>query len=527
MTAQDDASTVELPAELIDSHEQLDGVAPAEPLTRRSRVSGWGRVVRGNRTLWIVASGALVSLIVGLLIGRFLIGPAQAGETPEPGLVTVPVEFGPLSNDVTLRADVGYADAVEVTIDTTSGGSVVTGAVPKEGATLKPLSIALEVEGRPVIVLPGALPAYRTLRIGVSGPDVLQLKNALVSVGIDVGDVASDEFDEATASAIGKLYAQAGYPVPAPEEGATEALRAAEEGVRAAESGVAQAKQALAAAGAGPSKLEIWQADVRVATAQQAVADAKACAGEGCPSVKQAEWDLKTARLERDQLWAAKDTSGEHAALDAARGQVDDANEALADARRNVLPFLPASEVLFLTELPRRVDAVNVSRGTSISGAVMTVSGATMRLTGAAAEADARLLKVGAKATFELPDGAEHRAVISKLTPGKESKARWSVLLQPDALTPAQITQLQDSNVRVKVAVGATDGDVLSVPLAALTAGPGGESRVQVVESDPRKGKDAETRMVVVETGLAAKGAVEVTPVRGKLEKDDLVVVGE
>ena len=37
-----------------------------------------------------------------------------------------------------------------------------------------------------------------------------------------------------------------------------------------------------------------------------------------------------------------------------------------------------------------------------------------------------------------------------------------------------QITQLQGKNVRVKLAIGATDGEVLSVPLAALTAGPGG-----------------------------------------------------
>ena len=29
--------------------------------------------------------------------------------------------------------------------------------------------------GRPVIVLPGDLPVYRTLRVGVSGPDVIQL----------------------------------------------------------------------------------------------------------------------------------------------------------------------------------------------------------------------------------------------------------------------------------------------------------------------------------------------------------------
>ncbi|GAT73620.1 peptidoglycan-binding domain 1 protein [Microbacterium sp. HM58-2] len=528
---EDATPTTELPADLLEDAEDAEAAADGAADADMSRVRGWRRILRGNRTLWIVALCAIVSLIAGLLVGRFLIAPAAASEAPEPGLVTVPVEFGALSNDVTLRADVGYADAVEVTIDTTGGGSIVTGAVPEVGATLSPLSIALEVEGRPVIVLPGELPAYRTLRMGVSGPDVLQLKQALVSVGIDAGDVSSNLFDQATANAVGALYAQAGYPLPTPEEGADEAVRGAEESLRLAQSGVTQAQQALAAAGAGPSKLESWQADVKVAQAEQALAAAKACVpgdaeAEPCPNVQQAEWDLKTARLERDQLWSAKNTGPEKAALDAARAQVDAANEALADARQSVQPYLPAGEVLFLTELPRRVDAVNVKRGSSIQGAVMTVSGATVRLTGAAAEADARLLEAGDEATFELPDGTEHRAVIAELKPGKDSKARWEVLFEPDPLTPEQITQLQGSNVRVRIAVGATDGDVLSVPLAALTAGPGGESRVEVVDSDPREGEDAETRMVVVETGLAAEGAVEVTPVDGELEEGDLVVVG-
>lgn len=524
---KDDTPTTDF-SELIQPEAQTEQAAPDD--VDVSRVSGWRRILRGNRTLWIVALCAVVSLVAGLLVGRFVIAPAEAADAPDPGLVTVPVDFGPLSNDVTLRADVGYADAVDVTIDTTGGGSVVTGAVPEVGATLDPLSIALEVVGRPVIVLPGELPAYRTLRFGVSGPDVLQLKQALVSLGIDAGDVNSDVFDQATANAVGQLYAQAGYPAPQPEDGADETVRSAEQAVRDAQSGVTQAQQALTAAGAGPSAVESWEADVEVARAEQALAAAKACTappeGGECPSVQEAEWALQTAKLRRDQLWSAKNTGPERSALESARSQVDAAGKALESARQSVLPFLPAGEVLFLTELPRRVDAVNVKRGSTIQGAVMTVSGAAMRLTGAAAEADARLLQVGSEGTFELADGTQHRAVISELVPGKDSKARWEVLFEPDPLTAEQITQLKGSNVRVKIAVGATDGDVLSVPHAALTAGPGGESRVEVVESDPRDGDDAKTRTVVVELGLAAKGAVEVTPIDGELEEGDLVVVG-
>ena len=144
----------------------------------------------------------------------------------------------------------------------------------------------------------------------------------------------------------------------------------------------------------------------------------------------------------------------------------------------------------------------------------------------AAAPADAALLEVGGEAFFELPDGAQHRAVITALTPGTSAAERWSITLEPDPLTSEQAAGMQGRNVRVAIPVGATVGEVLFVPVAALTAGPGGEARVEVVEGDPRDGDRARTRLVVVETGLAAGGSVEVTPVEGDLAVGDLVVVG-
>jgi multidrug efflux pump subunit AcrA (membrane-fusion protein) len=127
-------------------------------------------------------------------------------------------------------------------------------------------------------------------------------------------------------------------------------------------------------------------------------------------------------------------------------------------------------------------------------------------------------------ATFVLPSGDDHGATISSI--GKNDGGRVSIVLEPDPLTPEQLDELRGENVRVNIPVGATDGDVLSVPYAALTAGPGGESRVEVVVGDPRDGESAETRIVTVETGLASGGYVEVTPTEGELAEGDLVVVG-
>jgi len=503
-----------------------------------ARVDGWRRVFRSNRALWIMAAAAVVSLVAGLLVGRFLLSPADAAsltDPPAPGLITVAVERGILSNDLAIRGDVGYADSVEVTIDTAAlgGPAVVTGSVPEPGVTLDPLSVALEVAGRPVIVLPGELPAYRTLVFGLTGPDVVQFKQAMQQVGIDAGDPASDVFDEAAAAAVTALYARVGYPAPAAEAGAGDAVLAAQEGVRGAEQALASARADLGRAGGGASPVDVRAADNAVNSAQRAFdvhrsqppADPAAIPGweaEGA-DLRDA---LELRQLERRQLDAAVDTSAERAAVDAAERQVADARSTLTRAREQALPSLSAGEVLYLGDLPRRVDAVNVTRGQVLQGAAMVVSGATVTVSGSAAPTDAALLEIGGEASFELADGTPHRAVIAALTPGATQGDRWTIELQPDELTADQAMQLQGRNVRVSLPVGATAGEVLSVPVAALTAGPGGEARVEVVDGDPRDGKDAKTRLVVVTTGLAAGGSVEVTPAEGELGEGDLVVVG-
>ncbi|MQA33132.1 hypothetical protein GCU49_06055 [Modestobacter roseus] len=479
--------------------------------------------------MWITAAVAVVALVAGLVVGRFVVAPdPAAAQAPTPGLVTVPVEFGALSNDVTIRGEIGYADSVEVTLDTSaiSGPAVVTGQVPETGAELGPLAVALEVAGRPVVVLPGELPAYRTLRIGVSGPDVVQFKEAMRAVGIDAGDPADAVFDQRAAAAVTELYAQAGYPRPEPEEGAAEGVGAAQDAVRGAEQAVAAAQVELAGAQGGPSAVDVREADNAVASAQRALDAAQATTPDDRVVIGDLRDTLALAQLRRRELDAAPDTAAQRAQLAAAQDQLDQARDDLAAAREAVLPVLPAGEVLYLAQLPRRVDAVAAKRGSVLDGAAMTVSGATLALSGTVATADARLLSAGMPASFELPDGGEHAATITEVTPGEGEDARWTVALEPAPLTPEQVTELQGTNVRVGIPVGATEGDVLSVPLAALTAGPGGESRVEVVDGDPRDGARAETHLVTVETGLAADGAVEVRPADGDLAEGDLVVVG-
>lgn len=500
-----------------------------------ARVKGLGRIFRGNRALWITSLVAVICLVAGLVVGRFVLSPADAAanaNAPKPGYITVPVEFGELSNDVTIRGQVGYADATEVKLTPGEGVAVITGRVPKVGDDLDAGSIALEIAGRPVFVLSGQLPAYRTLRHGSSGPDVAQLKKALNQIGIKAGK--GDTYDKQLADAVRTLYEDAGYTPPVDKE-ARAAVTAAQQRVRTADQGVAQAQKELKQAGVTKSVRK--QLDKAVKDAQRAANLAKVRLNQLRKSdppdpiaIKEAENELDSAN---DEVAIAKqlrseglktDTSAARTALKAAQQERTDAGKELSAARNAARPYLPEAEVLFLTELPRRVDNVNVARGSTIDGPVMSVSGATIELTGSAAAADAKLLEVGAEAFFELPDGTEHRAVIAKID-SESGATRATITFTPDPMETEVIQQIQGTNVRVKIPVGATEGDVLSVPFAALTAGPGGESRVEVVDGDPRD-PQAKTRLVVVTTGLAAGGYVEVTPTNGELKAGDLVVVG-
>ncbi|QIM19773.1 hypothetical protein G7066_09960 [Leucobacter coleopterorum] len=437
---------------------------------------------------------------------QFIVSPAEVAartKAPDPGPVTAPVEKRQIENTVVIRGEVSYADSVAVSIDAAGGGgrAVITGRVPEVGAILDTGNIALEIAGRPVVVLPGELPAYRSLAFGMRGPDVTQLKQALAAMGFGVGNIDSDTYDADTAVAVGALYEQIGYTASTGGDEAQQALREAERGVRDAQLGLAGAQSAL---------------DEAIATAQP-------------------------------------NTNAEQAALNEANDTLSDSQEKLGEAQVAVLPTLPSNEVLFLTGLPRRVDEVSVARGDELQGSPMSVSGATLTITGTVSKQDAQLLTEGAKAFFAAPNGDELTATIKKIRAPKsggktegsggsgggntgdsgggdsggnsQESSRYTVAMTPSKLTSDNIEALRDTNVRIKIPVASTEGDVLAVPIAALSAGSGGEDRIELMV-DPKNGPDAVTENIVVKVGLAADGFVEISSDDARVKKGAKVVVG-
>lgn len=441
----------------------------------------------GKRLVALVAAVATVSLLAGILIMQFLVSPAELAaraEAPEPGPVTALVEERIIENVVTTRGEVTYADPVQVTVDTAfvEGRPIVTGQVPEVGAVFTAASVALEIVGRPVIVLPGELPSYRSLSIGMKGPDVLQLKKALEALGYWAGDPSSDIYEWDTASAVGELYAKAGYSPSTGGPEAAEALRMAEAGLRSAEIGITRANAAWNAAAAG----------------------------------------------------GATDLSVENAEISEAQVAYSDAADVLEEAQIAVQPTLPSSEVLFLSSLPRRVDEVFVKRGDELDGPAMTVSGATLAIQGTVSSQDAELLHEGMTAVYDGPGGAELTAeVVSVEAPKSKASSdgsseqksdRYQLRLAPEEITEEQIGELRGKNVRVMIPVASTEGTVLAVPLAALSAAADGGNRVELLT--PTDDDPFMTETVPVTVGLSAGGFVEVSSGDSRLEPGVKVVVG-
>ncbi|WP_251381923.1 MULTISPECIES: hypothetical protein [unclassified Leucobacter] len=471
----------------------------AEALAENSKSAEERKSWTGRRLVALIAGVAVASLLIGIGVMQFIVSPAELAartEAPEPGPITAPVEERRIENTIITRGEVTYADAVEVSIDAAAAAErpVVTGHVPEAGTVFNAGNIALEVAGRPVIVLPGDLPAYRTLSIGMRGPDVVQLKAALNAMGYAAGDSGDDTFTWDTATAVGALYEQTGYSAANGGTEAQEALQASERSVRDANIAVSQAQAALDQARAGGSK----------------------------------------------------NTAAEEAALTGANDQLSDAQDALGLAQERVLPTLPSSEVLFLNNLPRRVDDISVKRGDVLQGSPMNVSGAELTIVGTVSKQDAELLVAGAEATFPGPDGAELKAKVAKVeapktgakpeggensgnaggdSAGTGSSSRYTVSFTPSGLTKEQVEALRGTNVRVRVPVASTDGDVLAVPIAALSAGSGGQDRVELLV-DLKSGPDAVTELIDVQAGLAADGFVEITSDDSRFKAGAKVVVG-
>ena len=149
----------------------------------------------------------ILLVIAGLSYGGYYFGTQNTeassnNKTLE--LTTVAIKQGDLEKKEEYNGTLRQTDS-KVLNSPMSG--VVT-YLPKEGTIIKFGEVLFAIDNKPVILVEGSVPFYRTLDLNSdSGPDILQIEKALVFLGYASEDFVPDEtFDEVTSSMLNNLY---------------------------------------------------------------------------------------------------------------------------------------------------------------------------------------------------------------------------------------------------------------------------------------------------------------------------------
>ncbi|HEY6276182.1 MAG TPA: peptidoglycan-binding protein, partial [Streptosporangiaceae bacterium] len=168
---------------------------------------------RPRRRRWWVAAGVVaVVAVAGVLAGVLYPfggsgprGSGGGGASPVLGTVTL----GTLTSRTTVGGTLGYAGSYSV-INQAQGTYT---ALPAAGRVIRRGQVLYQVDGAPVVLLYGQVPAYRALLEGVTGADVRELNRDLVTLGYATRaglDPSSDYFSPGTAYALEQLQAHLG-----------------------------------------------------------------------------------------------------------------------------------------------------------------------------------------------------------------------------------------------------------------------------------------------------------------------------
>jgi peptidoglycan hydrolase-like protein with peptidoglycan-binding domain len=179
------------------------GAAPLSPEVHVGPTDdAGGAPTRGRRRA--LACAVLLSCAVAVaivLLESRSTGSRQAAGGAPPGETTTSVTRRTLSETSTVDGTLGYGSTLEL-YDRLAGTFTW---LPAVGSVITRGGALWRVNNLPVVLMYGSVPAYRTLRRGISdGPDVAELNRNLIDLGFDpYGEISDDEeFSEATAAAV-------------------------------------------------------------------------------------------------------------------------------------------------------------------------------------------------------------------------------------------------------------------------------------------------------------------------------------
>jgi membrane fusion protein, multidrug efflux system len=373
-----------------------------------------------------LAIGVTGMSVVGLATALFIESPndlAARSAVPPATNITAAARWQVLRKAITVQGAVRSARRVAVTATAPYATVTITRMPVRSGERVLPGHVLAEVDGRPIVLLQGRLPAYRDLHNSDQGPDVAQLQRALESLGY--ADFDPDGFFGAsTEFALTLFYRNLGYAAPVYHPRPRTARRGS-------------------AAGHTADQLQP-------------------------PSV-----------------------------------------------------YLPRSEVVFIPSKSALVTAVNARVGDLVRGTtVLTLATGNPYVSAELSQHQAAAIRRRMSAEIVTPAGrtlAGSVTSIGSVPSAGGTAGGYRVLVRPRRSMPQRLI---GSKVRLTLLAPVTSGPVLTVPAAAILAGPRQVTEVVKVAAGRRS-------RVAVYTGPSADGLVAVQPLRpGDLRPGDRVLIG-
>jgi peptidoglycan hydrolase-like protein with peptidoglycan-binding domain len=423
----------------------------------------------GKRELAVGGLALATVAVVAVVIGG---GKDGGAEAQEQGVPTRPLERRDLASTESVDGTLGYAGDAAV-INRLSG--TITW-LPSEGDVITRGHRLFEVDGKPVILMYGDVPAYRDLDVGTSGPDVEELEANLSALGFDPGTI-DQEFTSSTAAAVADWQASLDLDSTGTVELGRVVFMAGPRRVTSlsVSLGSSGSSGSGGSDGSNPAAAASYQAPSSATTTFASyVVDAPAQGGQRKPKKPRKPSRAKTPSGSSGNQQASSGSGDASSGADS--GSADTSDGASA----------PSTEVM-TTSSTRRVVSVDLD------------------------PSDGELVKRGTRARVELPDGKDVKGRVSSIgTVAQDDSSDSSGDGSSNPTIAVTISLPAGSHVtgldQAPVTVDLTDQvrhDVFVVPVESLLGTAGGGYAIEVRDSAGR-------RQIPVEPGLFADGYVEV-----------------
>lgn len=418
--------------------------------------------------------------------------PAE-GEVLESGDVLITIDGDPvvlLAGDIPAFRDFQLGDE-DRTLSSRIAGTLT--AVASVGDILEQGDLIAEIDGRPIVVLYGDTPAYRNLfdaPTNLEGDDVLQLETALTELGFNENEenmTVDGEFTAATADVVEEWQDSIGMD----------------------DDGVVNLGEVIFVP--GPVQVTAAPADVGdlVNAGTPLVVVAAGDPLEG-PDVLQLEVALDDLGYSADGTLAV-DGVFDEATAEAIK-QLQVATGADPDG------FLSAAEVRFSSDAVR-VNDVLIDVGSSVQpgSPVLNLASIEKIVVLDLPAVDQGVVAVGDAVTVELPDGTDTPATVTSVSETAQQVQGLGTFFRIEISLddPSVAINYEQAPVDVTVVSDSVE-DVIAVPVSALLALREGGYAIEVVNGD------GTTRLIPADPGFFADGFVEV---EADVQPGDRVVV--